>query len=233
MGLKRSTAPLLLTLLAALCACRPDEGDAALRCLAYAETFNEVNLVLRVEEAAYPILLEKLTLAQNQLRERLEELPRELLLAARRVVPDWPEARAVLEAEGRRADELRAALLLEAEELLDEPPRPRPVDGQYRVDLLTVALVTPQQRLEMLRSVGLTAELAAQLEEYEIERRTAGLAWHELAGRYRSALAARVPEAAAYRRVNRELTSRLEAVREYRRGLSELENPFEEAGESD
>ena len=213
--------------------CRTAERDDALRCLAYAETYDEVNLVLRVERSAHPILLEKLTLAQNQLRERLDELPGELLLAAHRVELDTSEALALLESEAESLAELETTLLLEVEGLLDEPPQPRAVDGQYRVDLLTVALVTPRQRLEMLQSAELTEELQAQLLEYEIERRTAGLAWHELAGRYSSALIDCVPEAAAYRRVNRELTNRLEEIKERREWLNDLENPFEARGESD
>lgn len=213
-------------LTAALPACRPEDGEQALRCLAYADTYEEAALVLRVEKAAYPILVEKLTAAQVRLRRELEERPLECLLAARRLVPESPDAENAARLEAERLTELEAALLLEAEELLVDPPEPRFVDDQYERDLAFVVVLGPEQRLRMLLAGGIDEGSAARLVEYDVERRTEGLSWHELSARFSSALVEEVARAAAYRRVNRRITTLLDEIKDYRRLLAERPNPF-------
>lgn len=216
----------VVCLTAALPSCRPEDGEQALRCLAYADTYDEAALVLRVEKAAYPILVEKLTAAQVRLRRELKERPLECLLAARRLAPGSPEAESAARLEAGRLAELEAALLLEAEELLVDPPEPRVVDDEYERDLALVVVLGPEQRLRMLLAGGIDESSAARLAEYDVERRTEGLSWHELSARFSSALAEVASRAAAYRRVNRRITVLLDEIKDYRRRLGGRPNPF-------
>jgi hypothetical protein len=211
-----------------LIGCRDPDEERSLRALAYADVLDEVTLVLRVERLAYPVLLEELSAAQSRLRRGVSDWPVERLLEARRLYPGTPEAERALAAERRRLSELEAALLLETGDLLAEPDPPRPRDGEFDADLRLVAAFTPEERFDSLVHNGLDERAEALLAEYDLERRTEGLDWHEFVGRLASSLSEYTPVAAAHRRANRVIQRRLEDIARYLDGLDERENPFAE-----
>ncbi len=218
--------PVWVCLATLLVGCRDLDEERSLRALAYADVLDEVTLILRVERLAHPVLLEELSAVQTQLRREVSRRPTEWFLAARRLYPGTPEARQAIAAEGRRLEEIEAALLLEVEEELTEPDPPRPVDNSFDRDLRIVATFTPEERFNSLVRDGLDERAEFLLREYDIERRTEDLSWHELVCRFSSSLAEYTPVAAAYRRANREIQERLEAVTRYLDNLKDMDNPF-------
>ncbi len=218
--------PVWVCLATLLAGCRDLDEERSMRALAYADVLDEVTLILRVERLAYPVLLEELSAVQIQLRREVSRWPTEQLLAVLRLYPDTPEARQAINAEGRRLDDLEAALLLEAEEELAKPDPPRPVDDAFDRDLRMVATFIPKERFNSLVRDGLDERTVLLLAEYDIERRTEGLSWHEIVGRLSSSLSEYTPVAAAYRRTNREIQERLEAVARYLDNLKDRDNPF-------
>ncbi len=208
--------------------CKDLDEERRLRCLAYASTVDEVMLVLRVEREAWPLLLEELTVAQGILRREIEAWPIEQLLTTRRLVPATEEARQAQAEEAVRLGELRAALLLEVEELLAVPPEPETESERYEEDLRLVTVFSPEERLTHLFNEGLSENAEALLDEYTVLCRTEEISWHELYGRLSGGLAEYTTRAAALRRTNRELTKTIEEIFTFRRELGSRDNPFGE-----
>lgn len=218
----------LIFLLLLLSGCKDLDEERRLRCLAYASTVDEVMLVLRVEREAWPLLLEELTIAQGMLRREIETWPTEQLLTARRLIPDTDEARQAQAEAAVRLGELRAALLLEAEELLAAPPEPEAQSERYEEDLRLVTIFNPEERLAHLLSEGLSENEEALLDEYTALCRTEDISWHEFYSRLSGGLTEYTAQAAALRRTNRELAQTIEEIFTFRRELEHRENPFAE-----
>lgn len=228
MTLMRRLAVSLTCLILFLPGCKDLDEERQLRCLAYASTVDEVMLVLRVEREAWPLLLEELTVAQGILRREIEAWPTEQLLTTRRLVPATEEARQAQAEEAVRLGELRAALLLEVEELLAVPPEPETESERYEEDLRLVTVFSPEERLRHLQTEGLSENAEALLDEYTVLCRTEEISWHELYGRLSGGLAEYTARAAALRRTNRELTKTIEEIFTFRRELGSRDNPFGE-----
>ena len=202
-----------------LSGCKDLDEERRLRCLAYADTVDEVMLVLRVEREALPLLLEELTVAQGVLRREIEDWSAEQLLTARRLAPEAAES-------AIRLRELRAVLLLEAEELLAVPPEPEVDNEQYEEDLRLVTIFSPAERLQHLQDEELSDDAEAMIEEYVVLCQTEEISWHELYSRLSGGLAEYTAEAAALRRTNRKLSGTIEKILLFRRELEQRENPF-------
>ena len=86
-----------------------------------------------------------------------------------------------------------------------------------------VATFTPGERFDALVRDGLDERAELLLASYDLERRTADLSWHELVGRLSASLTEYTPLAAAYRRTNREIQRKIEAINDYLDGLEERE----------
>jgi hypothetical protein len=223
-GLLKATLPLLLAL--CVTGCKEPVDESSLNALAYADVLDEVRLTLRVERLAYPVLLEELTALQSRLRRETDAWPAAELLAALGLEPGTEAAERALAGEKPRLDALASALKLETEELLAAPDAPRPRDSNFDADLRLVATFTPRERFNALVRDGLDERAEGLLASYDLERRTEDLSWHELVGRLSAGLAEYTPLAAAYRRTNREIQRRIEAINSYLDGLGERENPF-------
>jgi hypothetical protein len=220
----RAALPLLLAL--CLAGCKEPASQSSLHALAYADVLDEVLLTLRVERLAYPVLLEELTALQSRLRRETAAWPADRLLAALGLEPGTPEAERALAAQAPRLAELEAALDSETEELLAPTDPPRPRDSAFDADLRLVASYTPRERFAALVRDVDDERAERLLAEQDLERRTEGLSWHELVGRLSASLTEYTPLAAAYRRANREIQHKIEAVNGYLDRLGERENPF-------
>ncbi|MCD4733432.1 hypothetical protein K8R78_04260 [bacterium] len=218
----------LIFLLLLLSGCKDLDEERRLRCLAYADTVDEVMLVLRVEREAWPLLLEELTVAQGMLRREIDIWPTEQLLTARRLIPDTDEARQTQAEAAVRLGELRAALLLEVEELLAAPPEPEAQSERYEEDLRLVTIFNPEERLAHLLGEGLSENEEALLDEYTALCRTEDISWHEFYNRLSGGLTEYTAQAAALRRTNHELAKTIEEIFAFRRELEHRENPFAE-----
>ena len=218
--------PVWVCFLVLLAGCRESVNERSLRVLAYADVLDEVTLILRVERLAHPVLLEELSAMQRRLRREVSSWPVEQLLAARHLYPGTPEADREIDAEVRRLGELEAALLVETEDLLTIPSPPGPRDDTFDRDLSLIATFTPAERFNSLVRDGLDERAERLLREYDVERRTEGLSWHEFLGRLTASLSEYTPVAAAYRRTNREIQQRLDAIALYIEELTERDNPF-------
>jgi len=223
-GILKAALPLFLAL--CITGCKEPLEVSSLYALAYADVLDEVLLTLRVERLAYPVLLEELTARQSRLRREITAWPAAELLSARGLEPGTAEAERALADEAPRLDELKSTLKREAEELLAAADSPRPRDDAVDADLRLVATFSPRERFDVLVRDGLDERAERLLAERDLERLTEGLSWHELVGRLSAGLAEYAPPAAAYRRANREIGRRIEAINSYLDGLGERENPF-------
>ncbi|HUT99163.1 MAG TPA: hypothetical protein VM054_08815 [bacterium] len=224
----KAALPLFLSLCLGLplAGCKEPVEESSLYALAYADVLDEVTLSLRVERLAYPVLLEELTALQSRLRRETAAWPADRLLTALGLEPGTPGAERALADEAHRLDELEVALERETEDLLVATDSPRPRSSAFDADLRTVAAFTPRERFNALVRDGLDERAELLLTEYDLERRTEGLSWHELVGRLSASLAEYTPLAAAYCRTNREIQRKIEAINSYLDGLGERENPF-------
>ncbi|MCX7021081.1 MAG: hypothetical protein NTW26_02180 [bacterium] len=220
----KAALPLFLSL--GLTGCKEPVEESSLHALAYADVLDEVLLSLRVERLAYPALLEELTALQSHLRRETAAWPADRLLTALGLEPGTPGAERALADEAPRLAELEAVLDRETENLLAATDPPRPRDSAFDADLRLVATFTPGERFDALVRDGLDERAELLLAEHDIERRTEGLSWHELVGRLSASLSENTPPAAAYRRANREIQQKLDAITLYLDGLGKRENPF-------
>jgi phosphoglycolate phosphatase-like HAD superfamily hydrolase len=209
-----------------LAGCKEPTSESALSALAYAEVLDEVLLSLRVERLAYPALLEELTALQSRLRRETAAWPTAELLTAQGIQPGTPEAERALSDEKPRLDELEAALDRETEDLFAATDPPRPRDDDFDTDLRLLVAFAPRERFDALVRNGLDDRTERLLAEYDLERRTEGLDWHEFVGRLSASLVEYTPLAAAYRRANREIQQKLDVITRYLDELKERENPF-------
>jgi len=209
-----------------LVGCKEPVEESALAALAYAEVLDEVLLSLRVERLAYPALLEELTALQSRLRREIAAWPTAELLTALDLEPGTDEAERAIAAEAPRLDELEATLNHETEDLFAATDSPRPRDDDFDADLKLLVAFAPRERFDALVRDGLDERAERLLDEYDLERRTEGLDWHEFVGRLSASLVEYTPPAAAYRRANREIQRKLDAITRYLEALEERENPF-------
>jgi len=209
-----------------LAGCKEPTSESALSALAYAEVLDEVLLSLRVERLAYPALLEELTALQSRLRRETAAWPTAELLTAQGIQPGTPEAERALSDEKPRLGELEAALDRETENLFAATDSPRPRDDDFDADLRLLVAFAPRERYDALVRNGLDDRTERLLASYDLERRTEGLDWHEFVGRLSASLVEYTPLAAAYRRANREIQQKLDAINRYLKALEERENPF-------
>jgi hypothetical protein len=222
----RTPIAVLIPLVLSLAGCKEPVEESSLHALAYAEVLDEALLTLRVERLAYPALLEELTALQSRLRRETADWPEAELLSALGLQPGAPGAERALVDETPRLAELEAGLKRETEDLLAATDPPRPRDSNFDADLLTVATLTPRARFDLLVRDGLDERAESLLASCDLERRTEDLDWHELVGRLSASLAEYTPLAAAYRRANREIQEKLDAITRYLEAFEERENPF-------